>query len=179
VPTPIAPEPDLKDWTWSIRARCPDCGFDATKVERRDVPALARRYTGVIADTVTRPGAERRAEPAVWSALEYGCHVRDVCDLFDRRLRLMLDEDDPTFANWDQDETALEQRYWEQRPAQVAAGIRAAAERIAGSFSAVAGAQWARTGRRSNGSEFTVDTFARYFLHDLAHHAWDVSNSRW
>jgi hypothetical protein len=26
---------------------------------------------------------------------------------------------------------------------------------------------------------FTVDTFARYFLHDLAHHAWDVTGRRW
>jgi hypothetical protein len=43
----------------------------------------------------------------------------------------------------------------------------------------VAGAQWARPGHRSNGSVFTVDTFARYFLHDLAHHAWDITSKRW
>jgi hypothetical protein len=91
----------------------------------------------------------------------------------------MLDEQDPTFANWDQNETALELRYWEQRPGEVAAMIRSGAERIAASFAAVDGAQWERSGRRSNGTLFTVDTFARYFLHDLAHHAWDVTGRKW
>ena len=31
-----------------------------------------------------------------------------------------------------------------------------------------------RTGDRSDGSSFTVDTFARYFLHDPVHHLVDV-----
>ena len=176
---PSTPEPDLKDWTWAIQERCPDCGYDPANVEHHDVPRLTRQYAAVVADAVERPGAERRPEPAVWSPAEYGCHVRDVCELFDKRLQLMLDEDDPTFANWDQDETALEQRYWEQRAADVAAAIRTAADRIADSFAAVDGVQWARTGRRSNGTLFTVDTFARYFLHDLAHHAWDVTGGQW
>lgn len=176
---PATPEPDLKDWTWVIRERCPDCGFDPAKVTHEDVPVLTRRYSAVLADAVDRSGAERRPAPEVWSALEYGCHVRDVCELFDKRLRLMLDEQDPTFANWDQNETALELRYWEQRPGEVAAMIRSGAERIAASFAAVDGAQWERSGRRSNGTLFTVDTFARYFLHDLAHHAWDVTGRKW
>jgi hypothetical protein len=176
---PPAPEPDLKDWTWAIRERCRDCGFDPTAVTHDTVPGLARRYAGAVADAAERPGADRRPEPAVWSPVEYGCHVGDVCELFDQRLQLMLDEDDPTFGNWDQDETALEQRYWEQQPTAVAAAIRTGAERIAESFAAVADGQWTRTGRRSNGSLFTVDTFARYFLHDVAHHAWDVTGRQW
>jgi hypothetical protein len=36
----------------------------------------------------------------VWSTLEYACHVRDVFRLYDRRLALMLDEDDATFARY-------------------------------------------------------------------------------
>ena len=176
---PRTPEPDLKDWTWAIRDRCPDCGYDPTAVTHDTVPGLTRQYAAVVADAVERPGADRRPEAAVWSPVEYGCHVRDVCELFDRRLHLMLDEDDPTFANWDQDETALEQRYWAQRPAPVAGAIRSRAEHIAESFAGVAGSEWERTGRRSNGTLFTVDTFARYFLHDLAHHAWDVTGRQW
>jgi hypothetical protein len=179
VSVPAVPEPDVKDWTWAMREPCPHCGFDATKVARAEVPALARRFTGVVTEAVLRPGAERRPAPAVWSPVEYGCHVRDVCELFERRLQLMLAEDDPTFANWDQDETALEQRYWEQPAKQVAAAIRRRAERLADSFAGVTGSQWERTGRRSNGTEFTVDTFARYLLHDLAHHAWDVTGTKW
>ena len=32
-----------------------------------------------------------------------------------------------------------------------------------------------RTGLRSDGAHFTVDSFARYFLHDIEHHLWDVT----
>jgi hypothetical protein len=31
-----------------------------------------------------------------------------------------------------------------------------------------------RTGDRSDGSSFTVESFARYFLHDPVHHVADV-----
>ena len=37
------------------------------------------------------------------------------------------------------------------------------------------GDQWQRTGRRSNGSAFTVESIGRYHLHDVVHHLWDVS----
>lgn len=32
------------------------------------------------------------------------------------------------------------------------------------------GEQWARTGRRGDGKDFTVASFAAYFLHDVEHH---------
>ena len=34
--------------------------------------------------------------------------------------------------------------------------------------------QWSRTGTRSDGVDFTVETFAVYFVHDPIHHAWDI-----
>jgi hypothetical protein len=172
---PPLPEPDVKDWTWVIEQPCPDCGFDPHAVEHADVPALTRRFTAVVADALAEPDAAVRREPVVWAPLEYGCHVRDVCRLFALRLDLMLTEADPVFANWDQDVTAIEERYWEQQPAAVSAQLTDAADAAADAFATVSGDQWQRPGRRSNGSAFTVDTFARYFLHDLAHHAWDVT----
>ena len=42
-------------------------------------------------------------------------------------LRLMLDSDDPLYPNWDQDETAIAQRYDEQDPVIVAGELVAAA----------------------------------------------------
>src|SRR5665648_691707 len=74
-----------------------------------------------------RPGVAARPEPTVWSALEYGCHVRDVCRLMQWRAELMLTEDFPTFPDWDQDATALAEHYAEQDPARVAHQLRAAA----------------------------------------------------
>ena len=80
--------------------------------------------------------ARTRPEPGKWSPLEYACHVRDVLRLYDQRLELMLSQDDPLFPNWDQDETAVADRYAEQDPAEVAAALRQAALAIAGRFEA-------------------------------------------
>jgi hypothetical protein len=120
-------------------------------------------------ELATRPGDDR------WSALEYACHVRDVFHIYDQRLALMLTEDAPRFANWDQDETAVRDRYDEQDPAQVATALGEAATTLADRFDGVAGDQWQRTGHRSDGARFTVASFARYFVHDPIHHLDDVA----
>ena len=54
--------------------------------------------------------------------------------------------------------------------------MTAAAERSRPLRAASPATQWQRTGSRSDGATFTVDTFARYHLHDLVHHAHDVSH---
>jgi len=110
----------------------------------------------------------------VWSPLEYGCHVRDVFRKFDERLALMLAKDDPKFENWDQDRTALEDDYPSQLPSEVASELRIAADVLAGRFGTVSSEQWVRRGHRSDGSVFTVESIARYLMHDPVHHLWDV-----
>lgn len=117
----------------------------------------------------------RRPRPEVWSDLEYACHVRDVFRLFAVRLDLMLTQDDPLFANWNQDETAVAEQYGTQDPAVVAVELAEAAERLAQAFEAVSGEQWQRTGNRSDGARFTVESFARYLIHDPVHHLFDVT----
>jgi hypothetical protein len=177
--TPHTPQPDSKDWTWVLERPCPDCGLDTPAVDPTRVADMVRdnaqAWRRVLADTAA---VRSRPAPEVWSPLEYACHVRDVFTLFDERLALMLHDDDPLFANWDQDETAVVDRYGEQDPVTVAAGLKRAAEVLAGSFAAVRGDQWERPGRRSDGARFTVGSFARYFIHDPVHHLWDVSGRR-
>lgn len=175
---PVTPEPDDKDWTWTLERPCPECGFDAAMIEPVAIPALVRDAVSRWPDVLSRPDVGTRPEPATWSPLEYACHVRDVCTLFVERLQLMLDAapgDTPTFANWDQDQTALQDRYWEQEPALVGAQLAAAGEELAVAYTRVRDDDWNRTGLRSNGSGFTVESLGRYLLHDLFHHVWDVS----
>ena len=95
--------------------------------------------------------------------------------LYTFRLGLMLDEDAPEFPNWDQDESAVAERYGDQDPAVVADELAESAEAMAAAYEAVGDDQWQRTGRRSDDKLFTVDTFSRYFLHDVEHHAWDIT----
>jgi SAM-dependent methyltransferase len=167
-------EPDTKDWTWVLRERCPDCGFDASAVEPGELPALIRDT--VPGFLVALAGEDCRVRPAdnVWSPLEYSCHVRDVHVIFDRRLRLILDEDDPQFANWDQDQTATAEDYSAQDPQVVGPSLALAAETVAATYAGIAGERWDRTGRRSDGSVFTAATLGAYHLHDVVHHLHDI-----
>jgi hypothetical protein len=170
----MAITPDSKNWTWVVEKPCPECGFDPSEVEFERIPdrvrANAARWPAVLA----RPDVTVRPDDRTWSALEYGAHVRDVFRIFRTRLDLMLSESDPTFANWDQDETAIAENYGAQDPATVAADLVAAAEAIAAAFAAVPDSARSRRGLRSDGSVFTVRTLAVYFLHDPVHHLHDV-----
>lgn len=166
---------DTKDWTWVLERRCPECGFDAATLHRDGIGrALRTANECLIALLRESPGVGRRPQPEVWSALEYGCHVRDVHRLFLRRLQLMLTEDEPRFENWDQDATALELRYDVAEPDDVLADLAADGERLAAAFDAIEPAQWGRAGLRSDGATFTVETFGQYLVHDPTHHVWDV-----
>lgn len=171
--------PDTKDWTWVLQRPCPECGLDTQGFPREAVAGMIRSNAAAWQDALTGSGdARRRPAPGTWSALEYGCHVRDVLRLYDERLQLMLTEDDPLYPNWDQDATALADRYREQDPAVVAAELAEAAETIAVRFEGLIAGQWLRAGRRSDGAHFTVETFARYFIHDPVHHLYDVTTAR-
>jgi len=178
-PTFVHPQPDQKDWTWTLSRRCDECGLSAGEV---DVAAVADRAEVAAAEWVqilmSSPAVAVRPKPDVWSPLEYGAHVRDVFQLFDARLVLMLNEDDPTFENWDQDETAVADRYSQQDPDQVAEELAQASAQFVNRLRTLQPEQLDRTARRSDGAEFTVRTFAQYFLHDVIHHLWDVTGQK-
>lgn len=171
-PRPV--EPDTKDWTWVLERPCPECGFDARDVDLAGLGDAVRATVPRWSAALTRPDARVRPAPAVWSPTEYGAHVRDVLRLFDERLRLMLARDDPLFDNWDQDSTAVAERYDLQDPVVVSDELAAAAAVIAADFDAVPADARERPGRRSNGSRFTVTTLGVYLLHDVVHHLHDV-----
>lgn len=171
---PIQPEPDGKDWTWVLGRPCPECGFDASSLDRRTVADRILATTPRWLAALSAADARVRPAPQVWSIVEYGAHVRDVHRLFAHRGRLILDQDDPEFENWDQDETALAARYWLADPVEVAGQLAVEAQQAAAVFSAPTDARWGRTGRRSNGSVFTLETLGLYYLHDVEHHLHDV-----
>lgn len=171
---PDAIVPDTKDWTWVLERPCPDCGFDPSAQQVGDLPRLVHATAMTWSEVLARSDVAVRPGTAVWSPLEYGCHVRDVHVLFAQRLRAMLDEDEPTFANWDQDKTAVEGDYGNQDPTTVAVGLVEAADTVAGIYASVTESTKDRPGVRSNGDRFTVETLGSYHLHDVVHHLHDV-----
>lgn len=166
--------PDDKDWTWVLERPCPECGGDVSSLDAAEVASGVRDQATEWERLLRDPRAATRPSDEQWSALEYGCHVRDVFRLFGTRMTTALEQDDPTFANWDQDATALEDRYSDQDPAVVAAEIADAAALLADRIDAVHADQWQRTCGRSDGARFTVATLVLYMLHDPVHHVWDV-----
>ncbi|HEY5153294.1 MAG TPA: DinB family protein [Acidimicrobiales bacterium] len=166
---------DTKNWTWVLERPCPECGFDAGVLPSDEIGAATRAVIERFGELlVAGDHVRERPRPEVWSALEYGAHVRDVFAVMATRLRLMVDEDEPVFPNWDQDATADAERYGEQDPAQVRRDLLANGESLARAFDAVGDRQWDRRGLRSDGSVFTVASLGRYMVHDPVHHVWDV-----
>ena len=116
-PTSTAIEPDTKDWTWVLERPCPECGFDAAAQSLADLPRLLHDTAMIVVATCwpapTRDAPGRRRCGRRWStpATSATCTCSSPS-----ASRLMLAEDEPTFANWDQDETAVERDYGEPGP---------------------------------------------------------------
>jgi hypothetical protein len=169
--------PDTKDWTWVLERKCPECDFDVRGFPREEIGSMIRAVAERWREVLARPEVGARPREDVWSPLDYGCHVRDVFDVYRERLQLMLEADDPEFPNWDQDATAIEQLYAEQDPHRVVDELGVAAEALAETFDSVKDDQWHRTGTPDDGTSFTVESLARYLIHDPYHHLHDAGYS--
>ena len=133
--------PDEKDWTWVLDEVCPECGFDTAAVDRDELASRIARTTDVWRAILVGPDVRERPNESTWSPLEYACHVRDVHRVYAGRVGRMLAEDDPHYDNWDQDATAVEERYAEQDPATVARELAAAGATLGDLFAGVDGAE--------------------------------------
>lgn len=168
---------DEKDWTWVLAEACDECGFDPARADRRDAARRVRQIAGPFERRLAADDAAVRPRPEVWAPVEYGAHVRDVARIMDHRLELILAAENPQFANWDQDQSAIDEDYLHQDPELVADQLHAALAEFADAISDVPESAWNRPGHRSNGSVFTAETLVIYALHDLEHHVWDVTGA--
>ena len=158
--------------------RCEACRFDYYGFARTEIPD---RLRGSAADHVERltetPAAFLREHPRPgWSALEYGCHLRDVLVVQAGRIDQAQREDGPEFVPMGRDERAVAERYNEQDPSRVANLLTAAAEALAGQLTSLDDAGWTRTGVYTYPERALrdVDWIARHTVHELHHHLIDV-----
>jgi hypothetical protein len=77
--------------------RCEVCGFVWDAVRADEVRSRVTAAATAMAARISRggPSVVDRPEPGTWSALEYGCHVRDVLYNLRDRIVVGLAEDDP------------------------------------------------------------------------------------
>ena len=157
---------------------CAECGYEHEGLSRAQVlavtPELAAKHARVLTSTGT---ALLRGHPRAgsWSALEYGCHVRDVLRVQRGRILLAQAEDVPDFAAMRRDERAVEERYNDQDPAEVAAELTGAAGALTEVLGGLDDAGWLRTGVYNWPVRAVrpVEWIARHTAHELAHHLFD------
>ncbi|MGH3500067.1 MAG: DinB family protein [Nocardioidaceae bacterium] len=162
---------------------CAECGFAYEDLEAATIPgalrALSERYRAAFADA-NQDALRRRPEPAVWSALEYACHVRDVSLVQRDRVIRALVEDCPTNASMHRDERVRWARYAEESPAGAIDQLAMAADLLATVYDGLSAEQLRRT-CRYNYPEPTVRDLAwlgRHTLHEGEHHLRDIQRTR-
>jgi SAM-dependent methyltransferase len=168
---------DTKDWTWVLERACDECGFDSAAFDRHEIPRAFRRNAQVWFALLADPSAGERTKADRWSTLEYACHVHDVHQIYHDRVSQMLAEDNPLFENWDQDQSAVDGQYADQLPSIIGPTLVASAYAMSDLYDSVPPLAWRRPGRRSDGREFTIESLARYQLHDVVHHLHDVRHA--
>jgi hypothetical protein len=167
--------------------RCEQCDFAYAELGR-DALVVAIRTVAAECAARLAPGAEPdiahdlrlRAHPisGVWSALEYGCHMRDVLLVELDRVQLAQVEDRPQYEPMGRDERVERDRYNEQSPETVAAEITAAADGLADYLDGLDDVGWERQGiyNYPTREARTVTWMADHTLHELVHHLRDMDD---
>jgi hypothetical protein len=162
---------------------CDECGFTYSEhdetVVARELGELGELYSSRLRlgdDPLARDVLRRRPDATTWSAIEYGCHLRDVLLAQRERLYLALVSERPSFVSIFRDERAVLARYDEQEPDQVAREIAVAAEMISWAVSGLDEAQWSRlcVYNFPEASERNVRWLAQHTLHEGVHHLYDI-----
>jgi hypothetical protein len=157
---------------------CEECGYEFESLGRdeilRAVLALADEHCRLIS-LVPAQRLRSHPRPASWSALEYGCHVRDVLRFQCDRTALAQTEEMPRFVSMRRDERAVEEGYNNQDPHVVAGELADAAGQFTELLGALADHGWLRTGLYPWPSPEvrTVEWIGRRTAHELAHHLFD------
>lgn len=172
---------DEPDWLVVVASgRCAVCELTASEGPSSGLAGRLRdeahRWAGVLRDA-DDDAVRRRPGPDVWSALEYGVHVRDVLAVFTERVLRTLAEIEPELGWWDH-EAAMDDGFAnESDRAAVGDDLVENAARLAEVLGRVAGDQWERVATRRESERFTVDLLARFALHEVVHHRDDAERA--
>jgi hypothetical protein len=157
---------------------CTECGF-TYDVSAAGTAGAAITAAGAEAATLLVRHAEAaptRRDPDTWSALEYGCHLRDVLLVQRERVLLALRVDRPAPEPMGREERAVLDGYSEQLPVDVARQLTDASSLFTHLLGRLGPEQWERTmtynyptpGPRS------LSWVAVHTEHEALHHLGDI-----
>jgi hypothetical protein len=158
--------------------RCPECGFVYDLARAHEVGPETVKGAALLGHLVTDLNAEVRSrpEPAIWSPLEYACHVRDVLIVQRERVLLARRHEVPTLEAMGRDERAVHDGYADQLPEDVARQLTDAALLFANVLSRLDREDWQRTViyNYPTLTERPLTWVAVHTLHEVEHHALDI-----
>ena len=108
-----------------------------------------------------------RPSPGEWSIKEVCCHLRDSFEIDGERIRLMLSEDEPFLAAYDQEALARERDYQNESMPLVLAALRAFSGGLAYLLENLGEEEWQRTGQHEERGPISIAQYAQL----LADHA--------
>ncbi len=159
--------------------KCPQCGFvyDLTAAGAAGEAINARVGAAVAILSDGEVDVRSRRQPAVWSPLEYGCHLRDMLLVQRERVLAALRVDRPDCTAMGRDERVVHDGYADQEPADVARQLGDAALMFGNVLRRLSADDWDRavvchfpeTSLRS------LRCVAVHTMHEAQHHLGDIS----
>jgi hypothetical protein len=158
---------------------CPDCGFVWSSVPDAEIGRRMCDGSDALATVLrTTADAAARARPApdVWSALEYGAHVRDVLLHLRDRVVIGLAEDTPAFKPLYRDLRVDAGLYRDDPPGVVATELEVASDLFARTFAQLDEEQLARPVLYAFPveRERTIRWMGQQAVHEVEHHLADA-----
>jgi DinB superfamily len=158
---------------------CAECGYVYEDLPATDIARALRtfgdRYREVL-DAFDAATVSKRPRPAVWSALEYSCHVRDVFLVQRERVVLAQVEEAPSFVRMYRDERVPLCGYSNSSMTSVLEQLTMAAELCADVFAAVEEGSWSRRFLYNwpSADEHDLLWLGRHTVHEGVHHLMDI-----
>jgi hypothetical protein len=158
---------------------CTECGFVYDERDASGASAAISAGVHVIAELLVAPGpyVRTRPGPSTWSALEYGCHVRDVLLVQrERVLRVRRSAGPPTPPPMGRDERVEHDGYAIQNPDDVARQLQDAALLFGNVLDRLDESSWDRTiiYNFPTPCERTLRWVAVHTVHEVTHHLQDI-----
>lgn len=121
-------------------------------------------------------GVRLRARPDIWSALEYGCHLRDVLLVQRERVLAARRVNGADCVSMGREERADHDGYNEQDPVEVARQLADAATLFSGVLARLSADDWDRTViyHYPETGERSLRWVAVHTTHELQHHLLDI-----
>ncbi len=145
-------------WTARLRAQAAD---------------VERLTAGLDDDTLAR-----RPIPGKWSLKELVCHLWRVQQVFEGRIRAMLEQNLPPLVPWEPDDDPQGERMLESPATELVKGFLLERGELIERLETLGPADWKREGRHPEYAHYDVGFCVEYLAHHEGHHLYQIFQRR-